>query len=331
MTRAIARGLSLACLLACARAAAAPAAPETRPWAVGVSPQQQSDALQMFKEANALFAESQHAAALARYRESLKVWDHPAIRYNAAVALVNLDQPLAAYENLEASLKFGAAPLGVDTYKQALLYKKLLAAQLAELEVACDEPGAEVLLDGQRLFSAPGKQTRRLLPGAHQLVVRKEGYLTATRALELPAGRLSSESVKLQTIGSLPTHMVRRWAPWKPWTVFGAGLAVALIGVPLLVDAKHNYDTFDSEVARLCPAGCGPSDLPATVLDASDRARAENGAAIAMFAVGGALSASGVVMLILNMPHVEAIERSPLSLAPVLGPGVLGLRASLKY
>src|SRR5262245_48307466 len=106
MTRSLARSCFLLCLLTCLPAAAQkalrpePAAPETRPWAVGVAPEAQSAALQLFKQGNSLFAESQHAAALAKYREALKVWDHPAIRYNAAVALVNLDQPLLAYENL---------------------------------------------------------------------------------------------------------------------------------------------------------------------------------------------------------------------------------------
>jgi hypothetical protein len=317
-------------VLLIALAGVAQAAPD-RPWAAGIPQTVQDQALRIFKEGNALFAEGRHAEALARYRDALKVWDHPAIQYNAAVALINLDQPLTAYEHLEAGLRYGDAPLGAETYKQALLYKKLLAGQLAELEVNCEEAGAEVMLDGQVLFTAPGKAFRRLLPGAHSLVARKAGMLPTTRALQLSSGHQTSESVKLFTLASLPTRTVRRFAVWKPWTVFAAGLAVALIGVPLIVDARNNFDTFDSEINRLCPSGCTPSQLPTTVLDAQDRGRAENGAAIGMFAVGGAIAASGIVMLILNQPRLETIKPPELSLAPLLGPGGGGLSARLRF
>jgi hypothetical protein len=301
-----------------------------RPWAAGVPQAQQDEALRIFKDGNTLFAEGQHARALARYRDALKVWDHPGIQYNAAVALMNLDQPLAAYEHLESALRYDDAPLGAETYKQALLYKKLLAGQLAELEVACDEPGAEVMLDGQLLFTGPGRQQRRLLPGTHSLVTRKAGMLPSTRALQLRAG-FTRETVKLQTLASLPTRTVRRWAVWKPWTAFAAGLAVALVGVPLIVDAKKSFDSFDAEITRLCPAGCTPAQLPTTVVDAQDRGRAENGAAIGMFVTGGAIAAASVVLLILNQPRLETIKPAELTVVPLIGPAGGGLSASVRF
>ncbi len=304
---------------------------ETRPWADGVGPEQQTAALALFKEGNTLFAESEHAAALAKYRDALRVWDHPAIRYNAAVALINLDQPLAADVELASALRFGDAPLGPETYKQALLYKKLLSGQLADLRVTCSEPGAEVFLDGQQLFVAPGEKTTRLLPGAHSLVARKAGFLDETRALQLPPGHRTDEQLRLVSLASLPAHTVRRWAGWKPWLLFGAGLVVAAVGVPLIVDAKHNYDRFDQAIANSCPEGCAPGALPTTAVEARDRARAENGAAIGMFALGGALAASGVVLLILNQPHVEMKRPTPVALAPALGPSLVGMTASVRF
>ena len=89
--------------------------PSERPWAEGVPEDARRQALGLFEEGNKLFESSEHAAALAKYREALKVWDHPAIRYNAAVALINLDQPLAANENLELALRYGEAPFSPET------------------------------------------------------------------------------------------------------------------------------------------------------------------------------------------------------------------------
>src|ERR1700733_7519084 len=58
---------------------------DTRPWASGVSPSEQRDAL--------------------------KHWDHPAIHYNLALAQMELAQPIEAYDNLTTAIKYGDAPL----------------------------------------------------------------------------------------------------------------------------------------------------------------------------------------------------------------------------
>ena len=75
--------VALACVVG-----AAPALAAERPWAQGVPPERQEEALRLFQEANALFAESKYTQALARYRDALRAWDHPGVRYNTAVALI---------------------------------------------------------------------------------------------------------------------------------------------------------------------------------------------------------------------------------------------------
>jgi tetratricopeptide (TPR) repeat protein len=307
-------------------------ADDARPWAAGVAPERQQAALALFEAGNALFTESQYAAALARYREALKLWSHPAIHYNAAVSLINLDQPLPAYEQLEAALAFGEAPLGTENHRQAELYKRLLSAQLAEVEVSCDEAGAELSLDGETLFRAPGSAVRRTTPGAHQLVARKPGFLTATRSLQLAPGKLTRERLKLEPIGAVRMRSVRRWSAWKPWAVLGGGVVLGLAGVALRLDAEDNLDTFDSEIARLCPAGCTESELPATVQDTKDRADTENAIAIGLFVAGGLATAAGVTLVILNQPRLEPDRpKAGFSLTPRLSARGGSVSASFVY
>ena len=50
------------------------------------------------------------------------------------------------------------------------------------------------------------------MPGAHQLVARKAGFLTETRSVTLLAGRPDVEKLALQEIRSLPARTVRRWS-----------------------------------------------------------------------------------------------------------------------
>ncbi len=302
-----------------------------RSWAEGVAPERQEEALRIFKEGNVLFEESQYAAALARYRQALGAWDHPAIHYNAAVAAIHLDQPLVAHGELEAALSYGDAPLGDELFKQAQIYLKLVSGQLAELEIDCSEPGAEVMLDGELRFVGPGRDRRWLLPGAHQLVAKKPGFLSETRALQLPPGRVTAESVTLRSLSSIPTRTVRRWPVWQPWTVLAAGAGAVLVGVPFLLDAKSNYGTVDGEIARACPSGCPASQLPPSVESARSRARLENDVAVGLFVAGGAVVVTGVTLLILNQPRVEEAPAWRVSVAPILAPGAAGVSASLRY
>ena len=324
--------LALLALPAGARAAQDdPVGAPVRPWADGVSQERQDQALRVFQEGNALFEASQHAAALAKYREALASWDHPAIRFNAAVALVNLDQPLRAFEDLELALRYGDAPLGAEKYQQALTYRKLLLGQIAELKVACPEQGAEVSLDGQALFVGPGEMARWLLPGTHQLVARKPGFLTETRSLVVLPGKRSTERLTLQEIRSLPTSTVRRWPVWKPWSVVGAGALLAVIGVPVILDSLNNVHNYEAAIDSCSAQAGGPCMVPSTASDTLHRARVENVVAISLFSVGGALVASGLAMVILNQPRVVPGEEAPhASLAPLLGPGLFGLQVAIR-
>lgn len=289
--------------------------------------EQQEQALSTFRDGNVLFEQSKYGPALARYREALTQWDHPAIRFNAAVALINLDQPLEAWEHLEAALRFGDAPFDAETYKQAQLYRRLLAGQVAELEVRCDEPGAEVLLDGAKLFTGPGASHQRLKPGPHQLVAQKPGFVTETTALQLAPGAPHTETLALHVFVPRPVTLVRRFPVWLPWTVLGGGVAVALVSAPFFASSQTAWSAFDADLARFCPAGCKQADLPQSVLTTRTQGQALNGAAVGLLVVGGALTATGVVLLSLNSPHPEEPAAPTVSVVPVFSPGFAGAAA----
>lgn len=324
--------LALALLVLAGHVSPALAEPSDRPWAAGVSDADQERALELFREGNVLFTESEYAAALAHYRDALRHWAHPAIHYNAGVSLINLGQPLAAYEHIEAALAHGEVALGPENHHQAELYRKLLFAQIAELEVSSTQPGVEVTLDGTTLFVAPGRAHRRLEPGPHQLVARKPGLVTHTQALDLPAGRLTREVLTLSPPPTPELRSTRRWAAWQPWAVLGSGVGLGLVGVPLYLAAGDNFETYDTEIARLCPTGCPAKALPTTVIDARERGELQNGLALSLFAAGGALTAGGVALVILNQPRLETAPRShTLTLTPEFGRRSASLSATLRY
>jgi tetratricopeptide (TPR) repeat protein len=294
---------------------------DERPWAVGVPAERQAHALALFQEGNARFAESRHDEALAKYRDALSFWDHPGIHYNLAVALIHLDQPLAAHEQLEQALRFGKAPFDGDTFEQARTYQKLLQGRIAHLEVGCADADAEVALDGAKLFQAPGRATRYLMPGTHQLVATKPGYFTASRPLLLLPGAPAVVVLQLEPV---KPQVRRRWAEWKPWLITVTGVAFALtVGVPLELQAKSDSEKYDAALHDKCSTGCLAQALPQSVRDLQSRPESESGVAIAAFTAGGVLAAAGVVLLVLNRPHL--VERKNVAVTPFVSPAGAGL------
>jgi hypothetical protein len=64
-----------------------------RPWAKGVSQDQQRAAIALFEAGNGLLKESIFLKAVENYRKALALWDHPGIHYNLALALLNSTSP----------------------------------------------------------------------------------------------------------------------------------------------------------------------------------------------------------------------------------------------
>ncbi|MEO6772765.1 MAG: PEGA domain-containing protein [Kofleriaceae bacterium] len=290
---------------------------DDKPWAAGVTAEHQKAALDLYNAGAKAFGDADYKDALATYTHALALWDHPAIRFNIAVCLINLDRPVEALDNLEQAMRFGAAPLGPDLWRQAQINHKLLSAQVAEIEVNA-EPGASVSLDGKPLEGP----SQRVLTGDHQIVVEKPRYQTETRAIRLKPGDHVTIKIELKPIAVART-LHRRWSRWLPWSVLGGGAVVAAIGVPVWFAASSSFDRYDAEVTASCPHGC-ITGTPAAqhVMDLKSHAEFQNTAAVSLFAVGGAIAATGFVMVILNQPHL---------VTPVVGSDHAGLAISGRF
>lgn len=277
-----------------------------KPWAEGVPEDKQTKALALYKEGNALFEQDQYKDALPKYQAALALWDHPAIHYNAAVCLINLERPVEAYDHLLAALKYGAAPLGDKLYKDALNYKKALAGQVAPLEVSCTQQDATITLDGGELAKCPATVEKNVLAADHQLVALKQGYETETRTIHLEPGKKTTLVIDLKPIAARGT-LVRRWRRATPWTIAIGGAVVALAGVPVYLAGRSTMSDYDGKVAATCPNGC-PASMVAQYASLESRAKLEGDVAIGLFVAGGAVAAAGFAMIVLNQPHLEHVQ-----------------------
>jgi hypothetical protein len=303
---------------------------DERPWARGVPQQKQQAAIDLFLEANALLKESIFLKAAEKYRAALTQWDHPAIHYNLALALLNLDQPIEVHEHLTSAMRFGAAPLDAEKLENARAYKSLVEKQLARVEISCATPGASVVMDGRPLFVGPGRFEGWVRAGPHTLVATGEGYLTNDQSRTFSPGERTAVELKLFTSDDLIQYR-RKWSAWKPWAVVGAGAALAAGGTLMHMTARDDYAKFDTAIAAC--GGCVPETSVAGQRTRGDTL--QTGAFVA-YGVSGAALVTGAVLLYLNrlQPYQvtqDEAGKTAASVTPIIGAGGAGASAAFRF
>ncbi|MBL4637311.1 MAG: hypothetical protein JKY56_25880 [Kofleriaceae bacterium] len=304
-----------------------------RPWAKDVPSDQQKAALEEFRQGNERFATSDYTRSVEHYRKGLGFWDHPALHGNLAVALIRLKRPLDAFRHVQLALRWDMAPLESHVYEQLVTSQALLQNQLAQVAIVCNDAlGAKVTLDGAEFTTCPDNQQKYALAGNHELVARKEGYLTLVERFSATPGKVTLVKISLIPLADTVTYE-RRFARWKPWAVLGAGAGFALVGVGLSVKSRASVDDYDREIDRLCPNGCPTDDIPQTVSDLESRAALEESVAIGALVVGGAAIVAGLTLLQINQPRRVELDADGrrVSLVPQLAPGHIGIAASLRF
>jgi len=298
------RGTAIAVAIVLA-AASSIARADDKPWARGVSEENQAAALKLYREGNDDFVEDRFAAALAKYEAALKLWSHPAIHYNAAICFNSLDRPLEAYVHLEAALQYGAEPIGKDHLATGKQLRAALKPRVTVLEIVCSGPctdrDAELLLDNEKLDLARSS-AQLVLVGRHLIVASKPNYLTYRKSVEIGAGDKTTVKVELVLVPAAK-RLARRWPTWKPWAVVGAGAGIALVGLAPLLIGNGQIDAGNAYFNTTCPSPC-----MATQPGESDyhRGAVWQGIGVGAFVAGGVVAASGFVMVLANQPRLVA-------------------------
>ena len=291
-----------------------------RPWAQGVNPSEQRTALAMFHDGNVQLNDGLFAKAADKYKEALSHWDHPAIHYNLALALMNLDQPIEAYDNFQMAVKYGEAPLqSKDKFDNAKNYMVVLDKEIGEVEVTCNKKGAKVAVDGREVFVAPGTYKGKVRVGKHTFVATLEGHPTQVDAPYISSGAPFRIELKLYTVAEL-TRYRRKWdATWMPYAVFGAGAVIAGVGALSELHSSDKYRDYDRDVAKCndVNTGCANSSALKNIRSAGDEYKT---AGFVLYGVGAAAAAVGITMWYLNRP--ESYQIRPEDMAPPVEPAV---------
>jgi tetratricopeptide (TPR) repeat protein len=308
-----------------------PLAVEERPWAQSTSQADQQAASKLFEEGNSLLEDALFVEAIAKYQKALTHWDHPAIHYNLAFALLRLDEPIEAHLRLEAALRYGVEPLDADKFENARTYKALLEAQLSWVELSCDTPGASVSMDGKALFLAPGRYEGFVRPGPHSFVTSKEGHPPTALTQTLVSGERKVLNLRWVPPEELIQYR-RRWPAWRPWAAMAAGAAVALGGGVFYMRASETYRDFDNQVTA-----CGGCKAVPHLTDIRARGDTLQGVAFTLYAIGGGALLTGGVLAYVNrlQPYRihsgEAKGEPQFSIVPLLTQDETGLLTTFRF
>lgn len=230
------------------------------PWERDVSVEDRRLAETLFAQAVELHEQLLRDHAVTRYEEALSHWDHPDTRWNLALLMKDMGQYLLAWEHLEAALIWGPEAFDEhDREKLIAMRRTLLRQHLAVVEARCDQPDAEIALDGKPWFRGAGAARQVVLPGEHVITARKPGYFPVTRTIVLSAGARGVVTIAMSVDRFIEK---RRWQPWLPWAVFSSGVVVGVMGAGLDWHAGRQLDQARHDLAREC--GIALTCTPAT-------------------------------------------------------------------
>ncbi|MCG8419619.1 MAG: hypothetical protein MJE77_16935 [Proteobacteria bacterium] len=311
-------------------AGADPDRPTQLPWYQGVSEERQERAKQLYQEGYTLHRDLQFVNAAAKYQEALTDWENPEIRVELAIALNQIGQPLNAYQSLELAMKWGLDQLQpTDQDRIRDLQSSLMTERLAIIELRCDEPGTEIVFNGQKWFVGPGRRHRVVRPGTHAITASKPGYFPVFESVTVLPGNRATVALVLSVDRIVKTT---RWSAWKPWAVVGAGVALGLTGSGLLWQSERDFDAAKASLDSECTSErpwCTPVPLYQ-----QDRATRNSQLALGSLLTGGAAVAAGMVLVWMNLPSPQRTpdrNESKVELSPIVSEETVGVSAGLSF
>ena len=252
--------------------------------------------------------------ALLEFRRAFAMTPSPRARAQMALA----EQALGLWVSAEIDLL--EATRGADPWiakNRAALTQSLAVIQqhLGSLEIRGGSAGGEVFVDGASVGALPMASGRRVEAGTRNVEVRAKGYYTASRVVTVPPAGIARETIELRpqvasesgtsttpnAIGAAPpakdtepksTSNVQRTLGW---VFLGAGAALAITGVVGQLLRQSAISAYNAD--RSCPGLGTPTQPPGCTGNVSAASTWQT-VSIVGFAAGGALSVSGVILVV---------------------------------
>jgi hypothetical protein len=333
--------LALICTLSCPE----PALADEAVPAAAVNPERER-ARELFKEARALVAAGDHAAACARFEESLAVDDGMGTRFHLAGCYEKLGKLASAQANYTTVAERAAAAGQGDREKAALERAAALEPRLAKLRIdVIDQPGLEVRRDGKRVETLDWGAALALDPGKIEIEASAPDHKPWKAQAEVPEGpaliviavpKLEAKDAPAAAVAAAQPEAEPKATEAEPeptpaagesswsvkhgtrtasYVVGGISVAALIAGTTFALQYQTSYN--DSRAVCRSSTNCTPAELALhdSLVDDSKRS-----AALAYVGLGiGGLAALGATLLFVSSSERRLPERTALRAAPVVG------------
>ena len=294
-----------------------------------------AQAMQLYDEGVKAAKAGQWDKARTFYLHAWSVQKHWQIAANLGLAEANAGKHRDAAEHLSYFLREAPNVTAGDRKKTQELIDKA-RTKVGALTVAVSPEGAEVLVDGQAVGTAPIKGEVFVEPGAHVVEARLDGYKPAQATKELQAG--GKDSLELHMVKEEPTKAGGRGLPGPagPVKVQESRPNMTVIVVGAVVTAVAAGAGLGFNIIALREQGArGPEEMYCSVQSACDEynkhelARANfTAAAMASYIVAGAFGAGTLTYaLVKTLKKPESTIKADL----LLGPGTAGAMVTVHW
>lgn len=259
------------------------------------------------------------------------------------------EQALGRWVEAEAHLLAALAAPDPWIARSRVTLEAALAAigrHLGGLWVEGGVPGAEVLLDGERIAVLPLTEPVRVVAGSLTLAVQAPGYATVTRHVIVPPGGAAREEVRLARLAEgsaqgsgmaaaspprVPATQPDAAAPGGTqralaWAAGTGAIAGVGVGLTFLLLREGDVSAFNDSS---CPPMSNPMQ-PGNCAAMLDAVRADETVAIAGFLAGGALTVTSILLFATAPPRSRGRERTAW-LGCARGPGTVGVTCGGRF
>jgi hypothetical protein len=180
---------------------AAPATERPQAGVASLSDSLVGEAKQEYESAKLLYNDGDYAGALLKFQRAHMLSKDPRLLWNMAVCEKQQRHYAQVLVWTQRYLAEGAAMMSADDRREATELVNVVQTFVSPLWVVCDEPDAEVWLDGVRIGTTPMTQPVIVDMGSRQVRVRKPGFREVTQAVEAAgSGKELRVAVKLEAI-----------------------------------------------------------------------------------------------------------------------------------
>ncbi len=276
----------------------------------------------------ALVEQGRWAEAVPELETARRLLAVPPVLYNLGLAHRALGHNLAAIEAFGAYLAAAASTPHAPHQAEVEGYVRDLRAGVGHIQFQIAPVDAAVLLDGATPPS--GVASIEVNPGEHVVAVTAPRFRAHQERVRVPPGGTIAVSVSLES-----AVVAQAGPPVGPIVVLGAGVLGLAAGGTFAIIRQVAFSAF---IRQHCDAPdargvyhCEPMQLASDQqpTDANYRLGvAMNTASIVTLIAGGVLAAGGATWLILSLRgrgHEERSRPTALRVAPLAGPGFVGL------